>query len=105
MLCIPPPAPSDWSSEDWDGDKVKVREQRTLTDFKLVDAQVQDTTWETTLDRQEKDLVNGIDNLMLDKDKTTPTDMLVPQPDTTEKECKIEGTKDEDITSMYNIVV
>ena len=31
-----------------------------------------------TPDRQEKDLVNGIDNLMLDQDKTTPTDTLVP---------------------------
>ena len=36
----PSPAPSDRSSEDWEGDKAKVREQRTLTDFKLVDTQV-----------------------------------------------------------------
>ena len=74
----PSPAPSDWSSEDWDGDKAKAREQRSLIDFKLVDTQVQDTTWETMLDRQEKDLVNDIDNLMLDQDKTTPTDTLDP---------------------------
>ena len=40
---------------------------------------------------------------MLDKDKTTPTDTLALQPDITEKECKIEGTKDEDITLMYNM--
>ena len=46
----PSPAPSVWSSEDWDGDKAKVREQRSLIDFKLVDAQVQDTTPETTID-------------------------------------------------------
>ena len=32
------------SSKDWDGDKVKVREQRSLIDFKLVDTQVTDTT-------------------------------------------------------------
>ena len=82
---------------------MKAREQRTLIDFKLVDAQVQDMTWETMLDRQEKDLVNGIDNLMLDKDKTTLTDTLAQQPDMTEKECGIEGTKDEYITQTYNM--
>ena len=65
----PSPAPSDWSSEDWDGDKVKKREQRSLIDFKLVDAQVMDTTQKMTIDRHEKDLVNGIDNLTLDTDK------------------------------------
>ena len=80
-----------------------MREQRTLTDFKLVDAHIQDTTWETMLDRQEKDLVNGKDNLMLDKDKTTLTDTLAPQLDMTEKECKVEGMKDEDITPTYNM--
>ena len=26
------PIPSDWSSEDWDGEKAKVREQRSLID-------------------------------------------------------------------------
>ena len=74
----PSPAPSDWSSEDWDGDKAKAREQRSLIDLKLLDAHVQDTTWETMPDRQEKDLVNIIDNLMLDQDKTAPTDTLAP---------------------------
>ena len=80
-----------------------MREQRTLIDFKLVDAQVQDTTWEKMLDRQGKDLVNGMDNLMLDEDKTTPTDTLAPQLDMTEKEQETEGTKDEDVTPMYNM--
>ena len=61
----PSPAPSDWSSVEWDGDKAKVREQRSLIDFKLVDTQVQDTTQDIMLDRQEKDLVNSVDNLML----------------------------------------
>ena len=109
----PSPAPSDWSSEDWNGDKAKVREQRSLINFKLADAQVQDTTQETTIDRQEKDLVNGIDNLMLDADKTTPTDTLapkldmsdtlIPQPDMTEKKHEVEGMKDENVTLMYYI--
>ena len=80
-----------------------MREQRTLIDIKLVDAQVQDTTWETMLDRQEKDIVNSIDNLMLDKDKTTLTDTLAPQLDMTEKEHEEEGMKDEDVTPTYSM--
>ena len=63
-----------------------------------MDAQVQDKTQETMLDRQEKDLVNGIDNLMLDQDKTAQTDTLAPQLDMTEEECKAEGMKDDDKT-------
>ena len=55
------------------------------------------------LDRQEKDLVNGIDNLMLDEDKTIPIDTLAPQLDMTEKEHEVEGMKDEDVTLMYNM--
>ena len=31
----PSPIPSDWSSEDWDGEKAKAREQRLLTDLDL----------------------------------------------------------------------
>ena len=68
-----------------------------------MDAQGQDTTWERMLDRQEKDLVNSIDNLMLDEDKATPADTLAPQLDMTEKEHEVEGTKDEDKTQMYNM--
>ena len=29
----PSPIPSDWSSKDWDGEKAKAREQRSLIDF------------------------------------------------------------------------
>ena len=29
----PSPELSDWSSEDWDGEKAKVREQKSLVDF------------------------------------------------------------------------
>ena len=105
MLPHPSPAPSDWSSEDWDGDKAKAREQMSFIDFKLLHAQVQDTIWETTPDRQEKDLVNGIDNLMIDQDKTTPntTDTLVPPPDTSKKKHEAEGTKDDDEIPTYNM--
>ena len=73
-----------------------------------------DTTQEMTTDRHEKDLVNGMDNLTLDTDKTTPTDTLAtkldvsdtstPQLDTTEKEHEEEGTKDENVIPMHNMM-
>ena len=85
----------------------------SLIDFKLVDTQVTDTTQKTTIDGHEKDLVNGMDNLTLDTDKTTLTDTLAPklnvtdtvtpQLDMTEKEYEVEGTKDEDLILTYNI--
>ena len=57
---------------------MKKREQRSLIDFKLVDAQVTDTTQGMMIDRHQKDLVNGMDNLMLDSDKTALTGTLTP---------------------------
>ena len=54
-------------------------------------------------DRKEKDLVNGIDNLMLDQDKTTLTDTLAPPPDMTEEKHEAEGMKDDNETPMYNM--
>ena len=75
-----------------------MREQRSLIDLKLLDTKVQDTICKTTPDRQEKDLVNGIDNLMLDQDKTTPTYTLVPPPDMLEEKHEAEGMKDDNKT-------
>ena len=99
----PSPAPSDWSSEDWNGNKGKAGEQRSLIYFKLLDAQVQDAIWEATPDRKERDLVNSTDNLMLDQGKTTPTDTLAPPPDMLEEKHETEGIKDDDETLTYNI--
>ena len=106
-------APSDWSSEDWDSDKAKAREQRSCINFKLLGNQIQDkiqdtiqdTTQDISQDKQEKDLINGLENLMLEQDKTTPsmTDTLIPPPDTSEEKCKVEGTKDDDKIPMYNM--
>ena len=60
---------------------------------------------ETRPYRQEKTLVNGIDNLMLNQEKTTPnmTDTLVPPPDTSEEKCEAEGTKDDNEILTYNM--
>ena len=92
---------------------MKKREQRSLIDFKLVDAQVIDTTQEMEIDGHEKDLVNGMDNLTLDTDKTAPTDALAPkldvtdtstpQLDTIEKEHEEEATKDKNIILIYSM--
>ena len=79
----PSATPSDWSSEDWDGNKAKAREQCPLLDFKMLQQQIQktlqdraqdtlqDTTHDATVDKQETDLVNVIQDLMLE-----------PKPDT-----------------------
>ena len=58
--------------------------------------------------------MNGMDNLKLDTDKTTPTgtlapkldvtDTSIPQLDTTEKEHEVEGMKDKNVTLMYNMM-
>ena len=101
----PSPAPSDWSSGDWDGDKAKAREQRSLIDFKLFDNQIQDIIQDTLQDKQEKGLINGLENLTLEQDKTTSnmTDTLVPPLDTSEKKCRAEGTKDDEEILTYNM--
>ena len=79
-----------------------------------MDAQVTDTTQETSIYGHEKDLVNGMDNLTLDTDKTTPTDTLAttldiagtfpPQLDMTEKEHEEEGTNDKNVILTYNMM-
>ena len=74
----PTATPSDWSSEDWDGEKAKAREQCPLLDFSILEKQIcktlqdraqdlpQDTTEDITIDKQETDLVNVIQDLTLE---------------------------------------
>ena len=50
-----------------------------------------------------KDLVNSIDNLTLDQDKTTPTDTLVQPLHMLEEKHEAEGMKDDDETLTYNM--
>ena len=40
----PSPIPSDWSSKDWDGEKTKAREQRSLIDFNPPKPDLRQTT-------------------------------------------------------------
>ena len=79
-----------------------------------MDTQVTDTTQEMMIHRHEKDVMNGMDTLTLNTDKTTltgtlapkldVTDTLTPQLDTTEKEHEVEGMKDENVTPLYNMM-
>ena len=84
----PSPVPSDWSSEDWDGDKARNREQKSFADT-LLDKETQDRTQE----KQKKHLISNLENLMLKQDKTTPimTDKLIPPLETLDEEQESEG--------------
>ena len=86
----PSPIPSDWSSKDWDGDKARNREQKSLIDT-LLGMETQDETQE----KQEKYLISNLENLTLQQDKTTPnmTDMLIPPLETLEEKQETEGTE------------
>ena len=94
----PSVTPSDWSSEDWDGDKAKARDQCPLLNFKLLEQQIQktlqdrtkdtppDMTHNATADKQETDLVNSIQDLTLESklDTQNLTDVPAPPPDVPE---------------------
>ena len=103
----PSTTPSDWSSEDWDGKKAKAKEQRSLIHFKLLEQQLQntlqDTTQDAVSDKQEMDLINGMQDLTLEQDQYMPsmTDIPVPLPDGSET--KHEETKEDNPTMMYNM--
>ena len=111
----PSTTPSDWSSEDWDGEKAKAKEHRSFIDFKLLEQQLQnalqDTTQDTTKDtrqdtvsdKKETDVTNGMQDLTLEQDKnmTNTTDKLalpLVKPVT-----KHEEAKEDDPTTMYNM--
>ena len=99
---VPHPSvtPSDWSSEDWDGDEPKGREQCPLLNFKVIEMQLQNMLQDRpqdipqnmahNTDNQQTDLVNGIKDLTLDSkpDIQNLTDMLAPSPDTPEEKGK-----------------
>ena len=104
---------SDWSSEDWDGNKAKAREQRPLLDFKLLEQQIQKTLQDTTqdvlqdmtndaiVDKQETDQIDGIQYLTLEPKQNTQnlTDLLAPPPDVPEAKCKKEDRRDDPTTA------
>ena len=94
---------TDWSSEDWDGEKAKAKEQRPLLDFMLLEQQLQKTLQDAVLDKQEMDLVKEMQDLMLEQnqDMQNKTDILAPPPDV--PQTKHEEAKKDDPTMMYNM--
>ena len=77
----PPTTPSDWSSEDWDGNKAKAREQHPLLDFSFLGKQIrktlQDPIQDVSLDlpdndnKIEKDLMQDMQAPTLKGDRHT----------------------------------
>ena len=73
----------DWSSEDWDGNKAKAREQCPLLDFNILEKQIkktlQDLIQDVSLDlldndsKIEKDLMKDMQALTLKGDTDTQT--------------------------------
>ena len=108
--------PSDWSSEEWDGKKAKAKEQRPLLDFRLLEQQIQkilqDTTQDTqqdmtqdaVSDKQETDLIDRMQDLMLDQkpDTQNKTDIPAPPPDAPGVKYE-EVRKDDPTTTTYNM--
>ena len=106
-------APSDWSSEDWDGNKAKGREQRPHLDFKLLEQQIQKTLQDTTqdvpqdmthnavVDKQETDVIDGIQDLTTEpkQDTQNSTDIQAPPLDMPEAKCKEEDRRDDPTTT------
>ena len=93
--------PSDWSSEDWDGEKAKAREQCPLLDFNLLERQLQQTlqdliqdTAQDTLDDHmtEKSLSKDLQALTLkdNVDKQNLADTQVMKPKEPEDDNKVE---------------
>ena len=114
----PSATPSDWSSEDWDSNKAKAREQCVLLDFKMLEKQIQktlqdraqdipqDMTLDITKDKQETDLVNGIQDLMLESqsDAQNLTDLPAPHHNVPEVKGKGEDeTSRPTMTQMYEM--
>ena len=59
----PSMTPSDWSSEDWDGEKVKAREQCPLLDFNQLEKQLKQTLQDPIQDISQ----NTLDDHMVEK--------------------------------------
>ena len=97
---VPHPSPiqSNWSSKDWDSEKAKAREQKSLIDF---DPPKPDSNNEQTMDLQTADNL-PIQNLSIHKDKTEEelpevTDSLVPPPEASASTLETEVIKPENI--------
>ena len=99
----PSTTPSDWSNEDWDGEKAKAMEQCRLLDFNLLEKQLQKTLQDATQDipqdvpnnsSVEMDLTKGLHDLTLkeDIDMQNLADTPAPLLEAPERKNKTEDT-------------
>ena len=82
--------PSDWASEDWDGDKAKAREQCPLLNLKVIEMQLQKTLQDRAqdipqnmtcnTDDQQTDLIHSIKDLTLDSKPDVQNLIGMPAP-------------------------
>ena len=97
----PSTPPSDWSSEDWNGDKAKAREQCSLLDFNQLKQQLnltlKDSSQRTLLqalhhNSPNKKLANKFQAMMLDgnNDKQDPPDSQTDKTEVTDDNKKEE---------------
>ena len=97
----PSPTPSDWSSKDWDGEKAKAMEQRSLIAFDPPKPDLRQMT--------NSEIVNNlpIQNLTIQEDKKEEvpeiTDTLVPPPEASAATPMMYDTKQENIMEKKDI--
>ena len=105
---------SDWSSEDWDGEKAKAREQHPLHDFNLLEKQLQQTLQDPiqdisqdTLDDHmvEKSLSKDLQALTLkeDVDKQSLADAQVMKPEVPEDDNKVGERECKSLVPKYKM--
>ena len=112
----PSPVHLDWSSEDWDGDKAKAKEQKSLIDFD-VPKQKMDTEQTMDIDEMPFHKLNLVQDKQEEKEPLEVTQSIVPLPSdpmnvqaNTRDEVKEEGhmdmeirlQKEEEKFTMYN---
>ena len=110
----PSMTPSDWSSEDWDGEKVKAREQCPLLDFNQLEKQlkqtlqdpIQDVSQNTLDDHMvEKSLSKDLQDLTLkeDADNQNLADTQGTRPEVLEDNNKVEEKECKTLVLKYEM--
>ena len=104
----PSPEPSDWSSEDWDGEKAKAREQKSLIDFMLPKPDTDQQTMDMMVDKKETVMTDDIPFQKLtiqsdnpDKESPEVTDTLIPPPETSAETPVTDTAKSDDSTETH----
>ena len=99
----------DWLSEDWDGEKVKAREQKSLVDFDPPKPDSDKQTTDLEIDKRKVVSVDDlpIQNLSIHQDKLEEelpevSDALVPPPEASAATPVTDVAKLEDIREKSN---